>query len=179
MWEGELYCIKGTNDLIQNLIDSLASYADVKGRNLSFDRHYASIPIAEWLLEEKQLTCIETQEDNWKSIPVDITAVKQREVLSYEIYRGKENNVMITFSHVVKTSTGTKNVLILSTYEPILGVTKDARKEIGKYKVYDFTKRGTDIHDHSMGFYATKTKCKRWNIKTAFSYVQDTAGVNA
>ena len=131
MWDDGLYCIKGTNDLIQNLIDSLASHADVKGRNLSFDRHYTSIPIAEWLLEEKQLTCIETQEGNWKGIPVDITAVKQREVFSYEIYRGKENNVMITFSYVVKTSTGTKNVLILSTFEPILGVTNDARKKIG------------------------------------------------
>ena len=96
MWDDGLYCIKGTNDLIQNLIDSLASHVDVKGRNLSFDRHYTSIPIAEWLLEEKQLTCIETQEDNWKSIPVDITAVKHREVLSYEIYWVKENNGMIT-----------------------------------------------------------------------------------
>ena len=39
--------------------------------------------------------------------------------------QGEENNVMTISSYVVKTSKGIKNVLILSTHGPILGITKD------------------------------------------------------
>ena len=121
--DGQCY-IKGTDALIQNLIDFLAFLVDLKERNLSFDTYYISIPMAEWLLEKK-LTFTGTLQGYRKGVPIDIKAVKQREVLSFKIYREKENNVMTISSYVVKTSKGIKNVLILSTHGPILGITKD------------------------------------------------------
>ena len=43
-----------------------------------------------------------------------------------------------TFSKHLKV---TKNVILLSTAPPILGITKDDEKsKLGIYKVYDFTK---------------------------------------
>ena len=80
--------------------------------------------MAEWLLEKK-LTFTGTLQGYRKSVPIDIKAVKQREVLLFKIYWEKENNVMTISSYVVKTSKGIKNVLILSTHGPILGITKD------------------------------------------------------
>ena len=46
-----------------------------------------------------------------------------------------------------------KNVILLSTALPILGITKDdGKSKLGIYKVYDFTKGRTDIIDQRMGF---------------------------
>ena len=47
--------------------------------------------------------------------------------------------------------------IMLTTAKPILGVTKDDKKEkLGTYKLYDFTKGGTDIFDQ-MDFLSCKT----------------------
>ena len=82
-------------------------------------------------------------------------------------------------SYVVKTSKGKKNVILLSTAPPILGITKDDEKsKLGIYKVYDFTKAVTDIIDHSTGFYTSKPKSRKWTM-TVFSYVIDTGCVNS
>ena len=44
--------------------------------------------------------------------------------------------------------------MLLSTTPPILGITKDdGKSKLGIYKVYDFTKGGTDIIYQRMGFY--------------------------
>ena len=59
----------------------------------------------------------------------------------------------------MKSSTRKKNVLMLSTLEPILGTTKyDDYHKLGLYKLYDFIKGGTDIVDQRMGLHTTKTK---------------------
>ena len=43
--------------------------------------------------------------------------------------------------------------MLLSTTPPILGITKDdGKSKLGIYKVYDFTKGGTDVIDQRMGF---------------------------
>ena len=52
---------------------------------------------------------------------------------------------------------------MLSTAPPILGITKDdGKSKLGIYKVYDFTKGGTDIIDQRMGFYTCKPKSRKW-----------------
>ena len=69
--------------------------------------------------------------------------------------------------------------MLLSTTPPILGITKDdGKSKLGIYKVYDFTKGGTDIIDQRMGFYTCKPKSRKWTI-TVFSYVIDMARVNS
>ena len=69
----------------------------------------------------------------------------------------------------MKTSKAKKNVILLSTAPPILGITKDdGKSKLGIYKVYDFTKGGTDIIDQRMGFYICESKSIKWTI-TVFS----------
>ena len=68
---------------------------------------------------------------------------------------------------------------MLSTLEPILGTTKnDNCHRLGLYKLYDFTKCGTDIADQRMGFYTTKTKSRKWTL-VMFAYMLDIARVNS
>ena len=62
---------------------------------------------------------------------------------------------------------------------PILGITKDdGKSNLGIYKVYDFTKRVTDIIDQRMGFSTCKPKSRKFAI-TVFNYVIDMTRVNS
>ena len=64
-------------------------------------------------------------------------------------------------SYVVKTSKGKNSVIALSIIDPIRGVAKDDdKKEPAVYKLYDFTKGGTDIVDQKISFYNCKTKSR-------------------
>jgi len=67
-------------------------------------------------------------------------------------------------SYVVDTATKKKkNVLLLTITKPLLGLIMDDGKEkLAIYKLYDFTKGGTDIVDQCIGFYTTiKAKSRR------------------
>ena len=72
-----------------------------------------------------------------------------------------------------------KNMLVLSTVQPLLAVTKDdGKRKPSIIKLYDFTKIGTDIVDQRNAKITTKAKSSRW-VKVAFSYVLDAARNNA
>lgn len=75
-------------------------------------------------------------------------------------------------SYIVKTAKGKKNVMILTTMKPLLGITiADEKKPPALYKLYDFTKGGTNIIDQKMGSYTTKPKCRRWPIVGFLTYL--------
>ena len=60
-----------------------------------------------------------------------------------------------------------------------MGVTKDdGKQKPGLYKLYDFTKGGTDECDQRTESYSVKPKSKKWTI-VSFSYVLDMARINA
>ena len=106
---------------------------------------------------------------NRKGIPLAIKDVKDRQPLSSEIY-WQQDGPLILSSYAVKTGTVKKNVLLLLTLQPILGTTMDDnRDKLAQYKLYDFTKGGTDIFDQRMGFHTSKPRSRRWPI-VVFSY---------
>ena len=101
---------------------------------------------------------------NRKGIPTEIKDVKQREPLSSEIY-GQKDGTLLLPSNVVKSSMVRKNVLMLYTLEQILGPTKDDNcHKLRLYRMYHFTKGGTDIVDQHMGFYTKKKKSTKWTL---------------
>ena len=119
-----------------------------------------------------------TFQKNRVGIPPELKVLKDKAELSNEIYWEVNGKYNIS-SYVVKTSKGKKAVLMLSTMEPLLGVTKDdQKKKPALYKFYDFTKGGTDIVDQKMGSYTVKPKCRRW-VMVAFSYLLDTIRINS
>ena len=44
------YYIRGTENTVKWLVEKLQSYATLSERNITYDRLYTSIPLAEWLL---------------------------------------------------------------------------------------------------------------------------------
>jgi hypothetical protein len=175
--EGGDYYVQGTEEIVKYLIERLENKVQLAGRNLSFDRLYTSISLSLWLYERK-ITSIGTMQINRKGIPPAIKDVKDREPLSSEIY-WQQDGPLSLYSYAVKTATTKKNVLLLSTLVPMLGTTKDdKRNKLAQYKLYDFTKGGTDIVDQRMGFHTCKPKSRRWPV-VVFSYMVDMARVNS
>ena len=171
------FYVSGTINYVKFLVEKLSSFQNLSGRNISMDRLYTSFEIANWLLE-KNITMIGTFQANRVGIPPLIKDVNNREILSNEIYWEDDGKTNLS-SYVVKTSQGKKNVLMLSTIDPILGVTKDdGKNKPAVYKLYDFTKGGTDIVDQKMGTYTVKSKSRKWT-KVTFAYLLDTIRVNS
>ena len=153
-------------------MEQIEKQTKLAGRNISFDRLYTSIFLSVWLLDRK-ITSIGTLQHNRKGIPVELKVTKGKEELSSEIYWEKSKGKITLSSYIVNTSKGTKSVILLSTHEPILRTTKDDnKKKPALFKVYDFTKGGTDVIDQRMGI-STRTKSRRWTIglKTVKIYI--------
>lgn len=173
---GEYY-VPGTENIVMSLVERLSSKVSLKGRNISFDRLYTSLSLELWL-HSRNITSIGTMQINRRGIPSELKDVKSREPLSTEIYWQKDGPLSLSV-YTVSTSNGKKNVLLLSTHKQLLGLTKDDKKnKPSMYKVYDFTKGGTDIVDQRMGFYTSKAKSRRWTM-VAFSYILDMSRVNS
>ena len=170
---------QGTFEVTKHNVKKLSNYTSLKGRNISFDRLYTSIPLADWLLEE-YITSVGTLVAIRRGLPKEFIKVTEKEEFSYKVLWRKDEPYMFLHSYVVKTkSTEKRNVMLLSTLEPLLAVTRDDGKKTPQiYKVYDFTKGGTDIIDQRAQYYICKVKYNRWTI-AVFSYILDNSRINA
>lgn len=172
------FYIQGVTETVQYLVSKMLEKNEVTGRNISMDRLYTSIPLAEWLLERK-ITMVGTLQSNRKGIPEEIKNTSGREAPSYRCVWELTKQKISLHSYVVHTkSTGKRNVLLLCTVPPIVGVTKDDKRKPAVYKLYDMTKGGTDIVDQRMGSFTSKSKSRKWTVNV-LSYVMDTCRVNA
>ena len=157
----ESFYVQGTINYIKYFFEQLQKCHSLKGRNITMDRLYTSLEIADWL-SARSITMVGTFTKNRVGIPPELKVVKDKAELSNEIYWEVNGKYNIS-SYVVKISKGEKAALMLSTMEPLLGVTKDdQKKKPALYKFYDFTKGGTDIVDQKMGSYTVKPKYRRW-----------------
>ena len=114
---------------LQNMVEKLSKYTSLKGRNISFDRLYTTIPLADWVLE-KDITSVGTLVANRRGLSKEFIKTAEREEFSYKVLWRKDEPHIPLHSYVVKTkSTGKRNVLLLSTLEPLLAVTRDDGKK--------------------------------------------------
>ena len=113
---------------------------------------------------------------NRKGIPKKIKQVGERDLNSYEVYWEQRGKLVMNVYVINTKSTGKRNVLLLSTIQPILGTVKDETKS--KPAIYYFTKGGTDIVDQRFSFYSCKAKSRRWTM-AGFAYLLNTCRVNS
>ena len=161
------------------LVQNFQNYVNLQGCNISFDRLYTSVSLTQWLLSQN-ITSVGTLQSNRRGMANEIKNVAERERFSDQCFWESSENKLVLHSHVVPTkSSGKRNVLLLSAVQPILGVTKDdGKKKPAIYKLYDFTKDGTDVMDHRIGADTCKAKSNLWTL-TAFSYILDVWRINA
>ena len=73
--------------------------------------------------------------------------------------RGKSNTCSEFVGSKIEEVNTIKKLLIPSTMQPLMGVTKnDEKKKPAIYKFFDYAKGGSDIVDQRMRFYTCETK---------------------
>ena len=127
-------------------------------RNVSFDRLYISIPLAKWLLSQG-ITSIGILMSDRKETPEEIKALRLQDTVCTVFWEEPEKTFVLN-SYIVKTkSKGLQNVMVLSSVQPLLGTTKDDKQQKPVvYKLYDFTKRRTNIVDRRIEFHSREAK---------------------
>lgn len=58
------YYINNIPDKVKKLVNNQERGNKITGRNISMDRYYSSIEIADWLLKEKKITMLGTIQSN-------------------------------------------------------------------------------------------------------------------
>ena len=171
------YYISGGNvQLVKDLVDGLRAYQSLKGRNISMDCLYGSIPTSCDLLKE-DITVIATLTSNRKGLPAEIKSTAGRDIPS-TLTLFHDSKPLSLHSYLVKTkSTGLRNVLLLSTHNVFAGFTKDEQMKPYIYKVYDYTKGGVDVADKIMGSGTTSCKSNRWT-NISLCHVLDCCRIN-
>ena len=158
------YYLKATEDYVKNLVESIPG-RNLKGRNISMDRLYTSIPTTNWLLS-REITVVGTLQSNRLGLPDELKNPKDWDEFQSTIHweKGKGNIALCAYTTKSK-SKGNKNVLVLSTVRPLLGVTKDDGKcKPTVIKFYDFTKGDTDVMDIKVAKYSCKALTHRWTM---------------
>ena len=70
-----------TKNYVCYLFNQTANDVELQGRNISMDRLYTSISLANWLLGRK-ITCVGTINDNCQGIPTELKNTSKREEFS-------------------------------------------------------------------------------------------------
>lgn len=167
--------IQGVEETVMELLRRYKQKHEIKGRNITFDRFYTSVDLADSLLEEFNMTCVGTLANRRKGLPAEFKALREEGdyLVLYEP-GGKSIHSWIT-----NTKSGKKNVMALTTTQPILGRTRDDdRQKPAILKRYDFAMNGTDRVDQLMQSYTVRMKSRRWPM-SVLSYLMDTARVNS
>ena len=140
---------------------------------------HTSIALTNWLLENN-ITAVGTLNTTRIGVPDEVKKSEGRDEFSATCHFEAQNGNLCLNSYTVKTkSKDKKNVLLLRTMRPLHKKTKDDKQEKPAiYKLYDFTKGGTDIVDQMNDCYPTRAKTLRWST-LGFYYMLDTIRVNS
>ena len=117
------YYLSSTEDYVKKLVESMPKPC-VKGRNISTDCLYTSIPTAKWFLEQN-ITCVGTMVSNRIGLPDELKAPGDRnEFESTMHWEKKDGDISLCVYTSKSKSKGKKNVLVLLTMRPIMGITR-------------------------------------------------------
>ena len=84
------YYITGTDTYTQYLVNKISNYNRIQGFNISLDRYFTSVSLAEWALQKK-FTIVGTMRHDWKGIPKELKSVNNQEEKSV-LYVYQEEN---------------------------------------------------------------------------------------
>lgn len=144
------YYLNATEDYMKHLSESMPE-SSMKGRNIFMDRLYTSISKSNWLLT-RNIISVGTLVFIPVGLPDEIKDARNRNEFENVMHWEQEEGNLALCAYTTKSkSKGKKNVLVLSTLRPLMGITWDngMRKPV-IIKFYDFTKGGIDILAHKI-----------------------------
>ena len=148
----------------------------LQGRNISLDRYFTSVTLAEWCLE-RNITIVGTLKSDRKGIPKEVKGVADREEKSTAFCYSEDEKTML-LSYIDKKKKWRKNILALTTKHNQVKLSVGERKKSHALVFYDHTKGGVDVVDLISAKMLTRMKTRRWTLNV-FAFMLDTAHTNA
>ena len=117
------YYLTGTNKYTKYLVSKFSACNSIQECNISMDRYFTSVSLADWALENK-FTIVGIMHHDRKVIPNEVKALNDWEEMSVLHVYHEEKKIMLV-SYIDKKKSGKKNVIILSTMHENVKVAKD------------------------------------------------------
>lgn len=155
----------------QRLVHKLVLPYKGSGRNVTMDRFYTSVELAEDLLKDK-LTIVGTMNASRRDIPDKMRPNKIRAELSSSFIFTRDLTMV---SYVPKKN---KSVILLSSMHHAKEISNEDHRKPEIILFYNSTKGGVDIVDQMVRHYSCRVKTRRWPL-ALFMNCLDIAGVNA
>lgn len=134
------------------------------GRNVTMDNWYTSVPLAEDLVAQHNLTVVGTIKKNKPEIPSDFKK-KGRVVYSSLFGFGKHHSTLVSYC-----SKRNKVVLLLSTMHNDASVNEATPQKLPEIiSFYNNTKGGVDVVDRLKLNYSVARTCNRWPLRLFFT----------
>ncbi|KAJ4444229.1 hypothetical protein ANN_06020 [Periplaneta americana] len=133
------------------------------GRNVTTDRYYTSIELAEELYNDDKLTLAGTLKSNRKHIPEELKKTQGRELYSsrFLFTDPKTGKAPVTLVSYITRLKPTKNLLLLSTQHNDIKVDESTeKKKTGVNLYYNETKGGIDSIDQMTRHHSVKRGLK-------------------
>lgn len=147
MFDAIPYIGKGTEaKTAADYVTKLAESIKGSGRNITFDNWFTSVPLADLLLKDYNLTCIGTLRKNKREIPSSFLPNKNKTPLSSQ-FAFDQKKTLVSF-----TPKRNKSVLLLSTMHNKEEINPTSSKPI-IIDDYNATKGGVDTFDKMMHSY--------------------------
>lgn len=168
--DGPFKCDNSPSSIVKRLIAPISK----TGRNITMDNWYNSIPLANELLKNHNLTVVGTLRKNKREIPPVFLETKKREVNSTLFGYGKD---LLLTSY---TPNKNKNVIMISSMhdQGIIDPESGDQKKPEVITYYNGTKGGVDVVDEMKGEYSVARISCRWPLTIFFS-LMNIAGINS
>ena len=153
------YYVTGTDEYTKYLVNGFSTVANMPGRNISMDRYFTSVALAQWCLE-RNITIVGTMRLDWKGIPAEIKRIDKCHERSTFYVHEKDDDLMLVLN-VDKRKSGKKNVVVSTSMHDNVRVTKDKRRKPQVHTFYDHTKGRVDVVDLISSNCSTRIKTKR------------------
>ena len=170
------YYVTGTDEYTKYLVNGFFTIANMSRCNISMDRYFTSVPLAQWCLE-RNITIVSAMRQDSKGIPAEIKKIDKRDERSTSYVHNKDDDLMLV-SYVDKKKSRKKNMVVLTSMHDNVRVTKDERRKPQVHTFYDHTKGGIDVVDLISSNCSTRIKSKRWPLNS-LAFILDTARTNA
>ncbi|XP_033971282.1 piggyBac transposable element-derived protein 4-like [Trematomus bernacchii] len=158
-----------TQRLGENVVLRLVEPFVGKGRNITTDNFFTSLPLAKALLA-KNTSLVGTIKRNKRELPPSVQG--RSELFSTKVL--KSDKVVLS----VYQCKPRRNVTILSTQHQHVAISTERKKKPETIEYYNHSKVGVDVLDQMARQYSVKGGTRRWPV-AVFYNVLDLAAINA
>lgn len=140
--------------IVQNLAEPYLN----SGRNITMDRYFTRLELAEWLME-RGLSCVGTMNTRLVELP-PVVCDKKRELYSSMILYNKTKDISLTGYNCAKD----RVVVVASTMHYYQDIQAEGKKKPEVILDYNKTKIGVDLMDRQVSYYTCQRSTRRWPV---------------